>query len=224
MILKLNFEGTTETFSKPLNEEVNGLINKWLGENNEYHGTFSRYCVSTMQGGSMNNDGIISFPNGGYVMVSTDDIDFISKLTIGIFNTKDGAVKSMKFKNFEINEFVPYKEYDIIRTISPILITNKEGKSLTFKDDSFIEELTTRSIKKLINCGLNEKIANTLTIEYFHKDKAKTKMVELHSQKNICSQVMLVVRGDKEARKKIYELGFGKSTGFGFGAVTIIRK
>jgi CRISPR/Cas system endoribonuclease Cas6 (RAMP superfamily) len=35
---------------------------------------------------------------------------------------------------------------------------------------------------------------------------------------------MLGVRGDKEARKKIYELGFGKSTGFGFGAVTIIRK
>ena len=49
-------------------------------------------------------------------------------------------------------------------------------------------------------------------------------MVEVKKQKNICSQVMLIVKGDKDIRKKMYELGFGKSTGFGFGAVTIIRK
>ena len=223
MFIKLFFKGTNETFSKPLNEEVNGLINKWLGKENKYHGTFSRYCVSSMQGGSMSKDGILSFKDGGYVVVSSDDVQFISTLLKGIMMETNGLVKSMKYYKMEMGEFEPYKDYDIVRTISPILISNKE-KTLTFKDKDFIPELTKRSIKKLINCGVDEKSASTLSLELFHQENAKTKMVEVKKQKNICSQVMLIVKGDKDIRKKMYELGFGKSTGFGFGAVTVIRK
>ena len=53
MILNINFEGSG-VFDKPLNKEVNGLINRCLGENNKYHGKFSNYCISSMQGGRMN--------------------------------------------------------------------------------------------------------------------------------------------------------------------------
>ena len=34
---------------------------------------------------------------------------------------------------------------------------------------------------------------------------------------------MLVVRGDKNMRKALYEFGFGKSTGSGFGSIEIMR-
>ena len=55
------------------------------------------------------------------------------------------------------------------------------------------------------------------------QENAKTKMIEIGKQKNICSQIMLYVKGNKKARVMLYEMGLGKCTGFGFGAVTIIR-
>ena len=57
MILNINFEGSG-VFDRPLNKEVNGLINRCLGENNKYHGKFSNYCISQMQGGKMNKEGL----------------------------------------------------------------------------------------------------------------------------------------------------------------------
>lgn len=225
MVLNINFEGNKDVFTKPLNKEVNGFINKCLGDGNKYHGNFSRYCISSMQGGHMNKDGAIAFPDGGYIQVSSDDEEFLNNLVNGLMmNFNEGlCVATLKYKSFDVKAFEMYNEYDIIRTISPLYIS-KDGKSLTYKDDNFIEVLTDKSRKKLIHGGVSERIANTLKFKLFHSENAKTKMIECGKQKNICNQVMLYVTGDKRARLKIYELGLGKCTGFGFGAITIIRK
>ena len=220
MVIKIFFKGTTEGFLKPLNPEVNGLINKWLGEGNNYHGAFSRYCVSSMQGGKMDSNGVLRFEDGGYINVSSDDSEFIGQLMQGILTIPEVSVSSMKFDSMDVYDFKVNNGYDIIRTISPILLSNKDGV-ITVKDDSFIETLLDKSKKKLIKAGLDEKKVNTLTFELFHPENAKTKMVEIKSQKNIGSMVMLIVRGDKEVRRTLYELGLGKSTGFGFGAIEI---
>lgn len=225
MVLNINFKGNTDAFTKPLNKEVNGFINTCLGNGNKYHGNFSRYCISSMQGGHMDKNGTITFPNGGYIQVSSDDEEFLTNLVNGLMmNFNEGlCVATLKYKSFDVKAVEPYNEYDIIRTISPLYIS-KNSKSLTYKDDNFIEVLTDKSRKKLIHCGVSERIANTLNFKLFHSENAKTKMIECGKQKNICNQVMLYVTGDKRARLKIYELGLGKCTGFGFGAVTIIRK
>ena len=223
MILNINFEGSG-VFDKPLNKEVNGFINRCLGENNKYHGKFSNYCISSMQGGKMNKEGLIMFPDGAYIQVSSNDKDFINDLVSGIITNGDKlSIASLRYKNFDVNGFEPFEKFDIIRTISPLYLSNK-GRSLTFKDDNFLEVLTEKSRKKLIHNGLSERKANTLSFTLFHPERAKTKMIEIGKQRNICSQVMLYVKGDKTARTMIYELGLGKCTGFGFGAVTIIRK
>ena len=223
MVLNINFKGDA-VFIGSLNKEVNGFINRCLGKENKYHGHFSNYCVSTMQGGKMNREGIISFSDGGNIQVSSYDVDFINDLVSGIVANSDNlSIGSLQFKSIDIDAFRPFKEYDIIRTISPLYIS-KDGKSLTFKDDNFLEVLTEKSRKKLIHNGLSERKANTLSFTLFHPEKAKTKMIEIGKQRNIGSQVMLYVKGDKAARTMIYELGLGKCTGFGFGAVTIIRK
>ena len=223
MVLNINFKGDA-VFIGSLNKEVNGFINRCLGKENKYHGHFSNYCVSTMQGGKMNIEGIIFFSDGGYIQVSSSDKDFINDLVSGIVTNSDNlSIGSLQYKSIDIDEFRPFKEYDIICTISPLYLSNK-GRSLTFKDDNFIEVLTEKSRKKLIHNGLSERVANTLSFNLFHPENAKTKMIEIGKQKNICSQIMLYVKGNKKARVMLYEMGLGKCTGFGFGAVTIIRK
>lgn len=61
MKIIIKFEGSNEVFKKALNKEVNGFINQCLGKDNPYHGNFSRYCISSMQGGRMNKNGELLF-------------------------------------------------------------------------------------------------------------------------------------------------------------------
>ena len=223
MVLNINFKGDA-VFIGSLNKEVNGFINRCLGKENKYHGHFSNYCVSTMQGGKMNREGIISFSDGGHIQVSSYDVDFINDLVSGIVANSDNlSIGSLQFKSIDIDAFRPFKEYDIIRTISPLYIS-KDGRSLTFKDNNFLEVLTEKSRKKLIYNGLSERKANTLSFTLFHPEKAKTKMIEIGKQRNIGSQVMLYVNVAKASSTMIYEMSFWKCIGFGFGAVTFIIK
>ena len=221
MRLKFLFNSNSKPINKPLNEEVNGFLNKVLGENNKYHGNFSRYSVSSMQGGNMNKKGIINFPKGGYIFISSDDYEFLGAVMKGISTSKEDLyVMDMKYVKMEICDFMLNEKFDLVRTISPLMIS-ANGKNLTFKDSDFTNVLIDKSIKKLVNCGYDEKIAKTINIKLFHPENAKTKMVEIGNAKNIANRVMLYVEGNKKARKALYELGLGKCTGFGFGAVNI---
>ena len=222
MRIKLNFSNSKFVFNEFLNKEVNGFINKLLGEGNKYHGRFSRYSVSSIQGAVWNGD-VYTFPNGGSVYISSDDAEFISLIIGGIMSASNLKIRDMKYINMEICDFEVGKSYDIVRTISPILISDGE-KLLTFRDENFLETLIKKSRKKLISCGLNEKIANTLELELFHLEKANTLSIKIGDAVNIGSRVMLIAKGDRKARKLIYELGFGKCTGFGFGAVSLNEK
>lgn len=89
MKIIIKFEGSNEVFKKALNKEVNGFINQCLGKDNPYHGNFSRYCISSMQGGRMNKNGELLFKNNAYLQVSTDlDIKFKGN---GIVNFDDSS-------------------------------------------------------------------------------------------------------------------------------------
>lgn len=221
MKIKLLFDCNSKLFHKPLNEEVNGFLNNVLGDGNKYHGTFSRYSVSSMQGGRMDKDGVLNFPNGGYVFVSSDDSEFMVTLLKGLAaKQKNLYVLDMKYKGMELCDFKVNERFDLVRSISPILISDGK-KAVTFNDDNFFELVREKSIKKLIKCGYDEKLVNTLEINPFHPEKYKTKMVEINGVKNIGSRVMFCISGDKTVRKALYELGIGKCTGFGFGAVSI---
>lgn len=220
MRIKLIFSSSDYIFNERLNKDVNGLVNKLLGNGNKYHGSFSRYSVSDFQGAVWGENGF-SFPNGGFFFISSDDADFMTSIIGGIM--KSGAdlyIKNMKYKGMDVCDFEVGKVFDVVRAISPILIT--DGKKLvTFRDKEFVGLLTEKSRKKLLRCGLDEKKANSLTLELFHVENANTISVKIGEAINIGSRVMMIVKGDKDARKLIYEIGFGKCTGFGFGAVSV---
>ena len=222
MRIKLNFDPNTKPIHNPLNKEVNGFINNVLGIGNEYHGKFSRYSVSSMQGGHMDKNGVLNFPNGGYVFVSSDSDEFISKFLRGISKKRNLLyVFDMKYKSMDIKDFKVNERFDLVRTISPILLSSKDKKVLTFQDEEFISILTEKSKKKLIKCGYDKNLVDTLNMRLFHPENSRTKMVQVGEQKNIASKIMLYVEGDKSVRKALYELGIGKCTGFGFGSVSI---
>ena len=222
MRIKVIFSSSKVIFNESLNKEVNGFINKILGEGNKYHGTISRYSISSLQGAVKNGNGY-SFPNGSYLFISSSDGEFIGTVISGLINNQHLHIRDMEYIKMEICDYNVGSRFDLVRTISPILIS-EGNRFVTFKDDNFIELLTEKSIKKLIYSGLDEKKANTLKLQLFHAENAKTASIPIGEAVNIGSKVMLYVEGNKDARKLIYELGFGKCTGFGFGAVTINNK
>lgn len=222
MILKIYFERSDEVFEKPLNKQVNGFINFLLGENNEYHGKFSEYCVSSMQGGKMDKDGKLTFKDGAFLRVSSPSMDFLGKIMLSLSKNRDLSVCSLQYKNFELDEFGTFSDYDVIRMISPLSL-RVHRRVVTYNDDDFIEVLTSKSRKKLIHNGISEEEANTIEFELFHGENAKTKAVQIGGSANISSMVMLVVKGSEKARKTLYNLGLGGCCGFGFGAIEIIR-
>lgn len=219
MRIKLIFNESKLPFVEVPQDIVNSCVHRMLGEDNKYHDKFSPYAVSSLFGGVI-KDGKMSYPNGAYFYISAIDEEIIEKI---VMKTIDGVeMLDMKLNSILFEDFNPHNEYDIVRTISPILLVDK-NKNITYQDDNFIEVLTQKSRLKLLHNGFTQKQIDTLKIEPFHFEKARLKFPKVHKVVNKSSQVMLVVRGDKNMRKALYEFGFGKSTGSGFGSIEIMR-
>ena len=224
MRIKVNFGKSEKLIRMPLNKEVNGFVNRILGENNEYHGKFSRYNISSMLGYTTVGTEGIRFPNGGYFYVSSDDDEFVERFVFGLINKGRGlGIMDMPYLYYEMCDFKLNRSFDLVRTISPITI-RVDNKAVTFDNPIFTSKLLDVSKKKLIHCGSSESDVDTLSIELFHPENAKTKMVKIGNAKVVCNFVMFVVRGKKNVRKALYETGIGRSTGFGFGAVSLNEK
>ena len=221
MRIKINFSCHKDGFDKPIQDYVNSFIHKLLGHNNVYHDSFSNYSISSLNGGVI-VDGKITYPYGGYLYISSLDMDFLFKIKKALLKT-NFQLCDMSPVSANIEDFYPMNEYDIIRTVNPILL--KDGDNIiTYKDENFIEVLLEKSKKKLLHNGIPYNKVETLNIEPFHFEKAKVKYAKVKNVINKSSHVMLCIKGDRDARYALYNLGLGKSTGCGFGNVDIIRK
>ena len=155
------------------------------------------------------------------IAVSANDPQIIGKIVESLINkTSELNIGSLTYKMMEMTEYSPFSDYDVIRSISPISLKHN-GKFYTCKDEEFIKLLQKHCINKLINNGVEEKIANTITLEPFHFEDARKVCVKIGEAKNISSNVMLIVKGKKDARKQLYNMGMGRCTGFGFGFIEI---
>lgn len=220
MRIKLKFSESKMPFNEPTQNAVNSCVHRILGENNKYHNTFSNYSVSSLFGGII-IDNKMTYPNGAHFYISSIDNEFIEQI---MFKIIDGNIEmhDMKLLGVDFEKFNVHSDYDIIRTISPILLKDKE-RTVTYQDNDFINILTQKSKIKLLKSGFSEKDVNTLSIEPFHFEKARLKFPKVKNVVNKSSQVMLIVRGKKEMRLALYKMGLGKSTGCGFGAIEIMK-
>lgn len=224
MRITIKFGPSMVEQDKSLNDQVNGFIHNVLGPDNKWHDIFSPYSVSTIHGGVFNKESKkISFPEGGRFVIASDNEEFLRDFITGLATINNGKIGTMPYIGFESNKCTLSYKYDIVRIENIRLKVN--NKEITCKDDGYIDKLREHSIRKLIRCGVSEEDANTLQFEPFGKDKWKVKYVKMkNGMKNESitpsSSIMLIVKGKKEVRNKMFNLGYGISTGSGFGFAT----
>lgn len=228
MRIKIKFKANESPIEHSvMNSHINGFINKVLGENNKWHGTFSPYSVSGMYGGVLQEDKTIQYPNGGCFVVASSNSEFIGDFLKGLFTLEDDAkILSMSFDGFENYDIKPMSDYSIITLDSVYLQKKEKGlkkEVYTFTNcDDFIERLRENSIKKLIREGIPERTAKSIKFSPHHPEKWRErfqiyKMMDNHPLANKVSNIKLYVTGSVKARKMLFDLGIGNSTGFGFG-------
>lgn len=145
MRIKLNFRHSLKPFVDSPQNAINSFVRRLLGQNNEYHDKFSNYSVSSLFGGLI-VDNKMTYPNGAYFYISTIDDDFFNKIIYKLIDNNI-EMRDMKLINFQIEKFNVHNNYDIIRTISPILL-KENNRIITYKDDDFIEVLTKKKQKR----------------------------------------------------------------------------
>lgn len=220
MIIKVIFTNPINNNIPIVNQkELNSYIHKCIGVNNKYHNTFSDYSISSIQGGKFNNN-MLSFENSTpYIVITSEDLNFISTIMTGIQNSNH-TFFNMKFSRFEISDFVVGEYCDTIMTISPILL-KKNGYKLTFKHEKWVDLLTEQLKDKLKHKGITD---DTLRIEIRNPHRGKEKNIWVGDVFNPCSYVSLKVYGKKETRIILYNMGFGNSTGSGFGTIKVYKE
>ena len=139
MRITLNFGSTLVPFTEPTQNYVNSMLHSILGKNNPYHDKFSCYSVSFLRGGKLTSDGLV-YPDGGKLYISSPDETFIETFLISLIHSKNVKVRDMVLTSYDISDISVNAKYDIIETLSPILL-KENGKRITFKDTSFLSVL-----------------------------------------------------------------------------------
>lgn len=219
--LKIKFESITSPFTKPSEDYIVGCVQTLFGEENKYHDSFSNYNVSGLLGGKVQDDGSMTYPDGCYFLFSSTDEELISKVVNNLFLKKtDLYLREASFEGFEMVFDDINRDYDIVNTISPILL-KKDKRYLTFNDEDFLEYLTLQCKKKLQYEGISDKEISKFSIEPFHFENGAVKYTKRKNYALPASNIMLLVKGSPKCRKIIYENGFGNSTGYCYGTIKI---
>ena len=154
-----------------------------------------------------------------YFYISGDD-KFIGFAIDSFMNSK-ASMFGMVFESIDItDDFVVNSRFDNIITISPILLRDKNGKRLTFKDEKWVEILTENCVKKLEHNNICDP---TFKIEIINPHKAKEKCIWVGNVFNKSTMIRLKVFGKPNTRRCLYNMGLGHSTGSGFGSIKIYQ-
>lgn len=225
MRLKLFFTKSDTSYKDDIYDHTLSFLHGCLGKNNKYHSAFSNYSITPPLGYVVEGDSI-KYPNGASMYINSNDNEFINNVVKGILDNKSLKIGDMNYCGMEMYEYNVHSDYDMVRSITPILLKNKEdGKYITYKDrDDYFKLLETQCKKKLLHCGFNENKVNKLKFIPFHLENAKTKYVKFKKGCLPTSQLMFIVEGDRTLRKNLYELGFGNLTGCGFGNIEINKR
>lgn len=222
MRIKVNF--TKNNISVPINNQhlLNSYIHKCLGKNNEYHDAKNDYSISALMGGKLNIDTqTLEFENGGYLVISSHNETFISKILMGIFTNPIFGF-GMKFQGVDYLEEKFYDGWNHFTTLSPFLIKEYEDKKkytfLTLDNENFNPKVKDYLINKIskINPELN---LEDFDVQINQHPKHKVKKVMVKNVLNKANQCQISIHTNKQVAELLYNIGIGQSTGSGFGTI-----
>jgi CRISPR-associated endoribonuclease Cas6 len=189
-----------------------------MGRNNEYHDTHSNYCISRLLGGEIINGGRnIDYPNGGYILVTSVDNEFLNKVIMGILqNTTLGYGMEFSGMDHITEEF--YNGWNYFKTTTAgFLLANPDGGYYTLEDD--IQTKLTDHIKNKFS-KINPKFDFTnLKVEINVHPNHQVRSVYSKNVKNIINICQINVYTNKNIAEALYNYGIGKSCGSGFGTI-----
>ena len=226
MRIIVNF--SVNTIPVPTNNQghINSYIHNCLGRNNPFHDTPSNYSISGLIGSTFNPDtNTLDFPNGGKIIISSQDNTFLNQLLTGIM-TNGYLNWGMNYINIDFINETFYDGFNQFYTLSPILLKEKVAdgkyKYVTINDPDFDNILTTRTLNKLIK--LNEVGNLKLNLKNFKittstNGKNKVKKVAVKNVVNHTSLCILTINCNKKVAELLYNIGIGQSTGSGFGCI-----
>jgi len=225
MRLIVNFTKNTEPV--PVNNQnvINSYIHDCLGRNNKYHDISGDYNISLLLGGTTNENGFMDFKNGGRIIISTQDNEFLEKLLSAIMLNKNLSW-GMIYKNVDFINEIFYSGINHFYTLSPILLKKITGdKKYTFhtkNDSDFDEVLTIRMKNKLQKISDKSNLKLNLSdfkITTTNSGKEKVKPVIVKNVLNKVSTCIVSITCKQNVAELIYHLGLGQSTNSGFGCV-----
>lgn len=224
MILKIYFEENGMVIPFQHQDVLNGVFYKTLLKGNkEFHDNFSDYAVSSIQNCHRVDNGLMPYAGEKpYIQVATKNEHLIVELLTSLAVQIDSKAKlffGRAITNYDIADFAvsPY-EYDIIHTISPVLII-ENGQRYTFQNtDKWEEMMNEHCRQKLEHAGITDKTFRIVC----DKSKVKTKSILVSTAYNKCTNFVGKVYGKPKTRETLYNLGIGGSTGSGFGSVAIV--
>lgn len=226
MRFKFKFSPNTEIV--PNNQNfVNSYIHTICLKHNEYHDKQSNYCISRLLGGTVINNGkFVNYPNGGYLLITSLDYEFIDKIVNGISNNPDIGFGMKLIDIDEINENF-YNGWNYFKTTSSGFILKRKNilnlNSIkkyyhTIEDSDINDVLKNHIINKF------SKIDNTIDFSDLIVDIATNppnKVINLLVKNVVCTSnvCQINIHTNKKLANLLYNYGIGQSTGSGFGTV-----
>lgn len=179
---------------------------------------------------------VFYFKGGGFVrfIVSSYDYNFLINLYNGMVNLKEfplfDGISATLFKSHLLKEEKIEKDEVCLKTLSPILIEDKEGKPIIPSQDNLekfnneLNQIEDRIKKDL----LKEKLKKELQLIPLKIKKEKVKLsIRNHRKENpILSFTpfsgVFKLNGNSEDLNFLYQKGIGLRTSQGFGMVEVV--
>jgi CRISPR-associated endoribonuclease Cas6 len=223
MRIKINF--TKPTIDIPFNNQslVNSYIHKCLGINNIYHDAKNDYNISSLIGGRLDlEQKKLLFENGGYIVISSLNAEFINKLLIGIINNQN-FICGMVFNGVDHIEEKFYNGWNHFISLSHFIIKEYSDKKnytfLTLKHENFEIKVKEYLINKIsaINPTLDLSDFDVkIPLDYISNE---IKPIIVKNVKNIGNKCHLNIFTNTKVAELLYNIGIGQSTGSGFGTI-----
>lgn len=216
LYIKLSKNKTVVPFS--YQHFLTGVVQKWIGPNNEEHGKSGLFSFSWLQNTEAIRNGLM-LKNNAYFFISAYNTDLIKKIVKGIVSDPKMfcGIKAIDVQ-IKTTPMFTYEERFFMN--SPILIRQKIGnqwKYLTYLDEDFEFVLTENLKGKLKAASIS---ADGVSVEL---DKSyafpQTKLVDYKGINNKTTLAPIIIKGTPEQIALAWEAGLGNSTGIGFGSI-----
>jgi len=201
---------------------TNSFIHKCLGKDNKYHDAKNSYSVSALCGGKMDEKTkTLNFVDGGFIIVSSLDNDFMDKIITGVMRNSNLGF-GMKFTGIDFVQENFHNGWNHFATLTPFIIKEYSDKNnysfTTLNDDDFQQKVKSYLINKL------SKINKTLRLDDFDvkitpHQSHKVKSILVKNVINRASQCHISIHTNKKVAELLYNIGIGQSTGSGFGTI-----